>query len=87
MLDSLALAFRGSLRTRALRMMKLMKPGGLLGNLTFPYVNTWWEKKDEDNVLLLHYADAKKDLPGQFFKIKSIRFLCELLVHVRMFSS
>lgn len=60
---------KGSLRTRALRMMKLMKPGGLLGNLTFPYVNTWWEKKDEDNVLLLHYADAKNDLPGTITKI------------------
>lgn len=41
-----------------------MLPGGNFEGAYFPYVKNWWRVKDEPNVLLLHYADAKKDLKG-----------------------
>ena len=41
-----------------------LMPGGIFESRHFGYVNSWWEKKNEDNVLLLHYSDVKRDLPG-----------------------
>lgn len=42
--------------------LEQMMPGGLFEGWHFGYVNEWWKAKDEKNVLLLHYNDAKKDL-------------------------
>ena len=42
--------------------LKDFLPGGTLGGLYFGYVKEWWPFRHEPNVLLLHYADAKKDL-------------------------
>lgn len=39
-------------------------PNGFVGFAYFGYINSWWNVRHEKNVLLLHYADAKKDLPG-----------------------
>ena len=44
-------------------------PGGLLSSLYFDYVNEWWPVRNEPNVLLLHYADAVKDLSGTVLKL------------------
>lgn len=32
-------------------------------------MKSWWELRDEPNVLLLHYAQLKKDLPGQISRL------------------
>lgn len=32
-------------------------------------VKSWWKVKDEPNVLLVHYAELKKDLPGQVARL------------------
>ena len=53
-------------REDAAERMEQLKPGGTLANLSFPYVNKWWKVKDDENVLLIHYADAKADLSGKF---------------------
>ena len=45
------------------------KPGGIWFSQFGPYVNSWWKVKDEDNVLFLHYSDAKRDLPGTVSKM------------------
>lgn len=45
------------------------KPGGIWFDQFFPYVNSWWKVKDDDNVLFLHYSDAKNDLPGTVSKM------------------
>eukprot|EP00621_Florenciella_sp_RCC1693_P011547 CAMPEP_0182527288 /NCGR_PEP_ID=MMETSP1323-20130603/3746_1 /TAXON_ID=236787 /ORGANISM="Florenciella parvula, Strain RCC1693" /LENGTH=327 /DNA_ID=CAMNT_0024736255 /DNA_START=59 /DNA_END=1042 /DNA_ORIENTATION=- len=50
-------------------MLKDLLPGGPIGHLWFNYVRSWWAAKDEDNVLLLHYNDLKKDLKGGIKKI------------------
>eukprot|EP00750_Incisomonas_marina_P020359 INCI3977.2.p1 GENE.INCI3977.2~~INCI3977.2.p1 ORF type:complete len:215 (-),score=46.92 INCI3977.2:407-1051(-) len=44
-------------------------PGGMLSPLYFGYVNGWWPLRNEPNVLLLHYADAKRDRAGTVAKI------------------
>lgn len=44
--------------------LQQMLPRNIFGAWQFDYINKWWEVKDEKNVLLLHYSDAKKDLPG-----------------------
>lgn len=49
--------------------LKQMMPGGMFEAWYFKYVNNWWKAKDEDNVLLLHYSDAKKDLGGTVSKM------------------
>jgi hypothetical protein len=46
-------------------------PGGTLYALYFSYVKEWWPLRNEPNVLLLHYADAKKDLKGTVSKLAS----------------
>jgi hypothetical protein len=46
-----------------------MLPGNVFGGWHFDYVNKWWKVKDEKNVLLLHYSDAKKDLRGTVLKL------------------
>jgi hypothetical protein len=53
----------------ASKMMNDLLPGGILGHLYFEYVNEWWKARNEKNVLLLHYSDAKKDLKGTVKKI------------------
>jgi len=58
-------ASKGTLREDAAERITQMMPGGLFAEMSFPYINGWWDAKDEDNVLLLHYSDAKKDLPGE----------------------
>jgi len=42
----------------------MLAPGGPLNQFTAPYTKGWWAAKQLPNVLLLHYADAVKDLPG-----------------------
>lgn len=37
---------------------------GMMSNLYFDFVNSWWKVKNAKNVLLLHYMDAKRDLSG-----------------------
>lgn len=32
-------------------------------------VRSWWAVRDEPNVLMLHYSDLKRDLPGQILRI------------------
>lgn len=32
-------------------------------------MKSWWELRDEPNVLLLHYAQLKRDLPGQIARL------------------
>jgi len=44
-------------------------PGGTLDILYFGYVKEWWPWRHEPNVLLLHYADAKKDLGAVVSKL------------------
>lgn len=44
--------------------LKDFLPGGTLDVLYFKYVKDWWPFRNEPNVLLLHYADAKEDLAG-----------------------
>ena len=41
----------------------------MLGTLWFQYVTAWWSMKEEPIVLLLHYADARKDFPGTVKKL------------------
>mmetsp|Transcript_3312 Transcript_3312/g.7790 ORF Transcript_3312/g.7790 Transcript_3312/m.7790 type:complete len:376 (+) Transcript_3312:51-1178(+) len=41
---------------------KEILPGGTLAHLYWDYVRKWWAMKNEPNVLLLHFADAVKDL-------------------------
>lgn len=44
-------------------------PGGTLAHLYFSYVKSWWPLRNEPNVLLMHYADAIKDLKGTVKKM------------------
>lgn len=44
-------------------------PGGMLDAIYFEYVKGWWPLRNEPNVLLLHYADAKRDRAGIIAKI------------------
>ena len=44
-------------------------PGNLLDFVYFEYAKRWWQMKEEPNVLLLHYADAKRDLKGTVKKL------------------
>ena len=59
-------ATSGDAREDALTRMSEMLPGGIFDEWYFKYVNAWWKVKDESNVLLLHYSDAKKDLSGKY---------------------
>lgn len=59
----------GDLSKDADNFMNQLLPGGLLSHLYFKYVKEWWSLKDEPNVLLLHYADAKKDLSSTVMKV------------------
>lgn len=49
--------------------LQQMLPGNLFGDWHFNYVNKWWKVKNEKNVLLLHFSDAKKDLKGTVSKL------------------
>jgi hypothetical protein len=44
-------------------------PGGPLSELYWGYVKNWWSHRDDDNVLLLHYSDVRKDLKGNVAKV------------------
>jgi len=57
------------LRELAKERLEQAKPLGIWHTSFFPYVNGWWKVKDEENVLLLHYTDAKNDLPGTVSKM------------------
>jgi hypothetical protein len=59
----------GNVTADAETRMDQMMPGNLLGTLYFDYVKDWWPYRNEPNVLLLHYADAKKDLAGLVTKL------------------
>eukprot|EP00960_Hanusia_phi_P075149 768380-Hanusia_phi.AAC.1 len=52
-----------------LQALKDFLPGGLLEYLYFGYIKSWWKVRHEKNVLLLHYADMKKDLGGGVRKL------------------
>lgn len=62
-------ASKGTLREDSEQRLKDMSPGGIFDGLHFKYVNSWWKYKERDNVLLLHYSDAKKDLDGTVSKM------------------
>jgi hypothetical protein len=49
--------------------LKDFLPGGTLEHLYFGYVKEWWPFRHDPNVLLLHYADASKDLASTVSKI------------------
>jgi len=49
--------------------LRQMLPGNMFGAWHFDYINSWWKVKDQKNVLLLHFSDAKKDLKGTISKI------------------
>lgn len=62
-------ASSGSLRDDSKERFEQFKPGGAFYDAGLPYVNSWWNVKDEENVLFLHYSDAKADLPGTVSKM------------------
>jgi hypothetical protein len=41
-------------------LFKDLLPGGVLEDLYFAYVQSWWPLREEQNVMLLHYSDARK---------------------------
>lgn len=49
--------------------MEQMMPGGMFEGWHFGYVNEWWKVRNEENVFLLHYNDAKNDLKGTVKKL------------------
>merc|ERR1712196_273640 len=51
------------------QLVKEMLPGGLLYSVVLPFVKSWWDHRNEPNVLLFHYNDMKKDLPGLVNKL------------------
>ena len=53
---------------RAARIAEVL-PGGTLGGVYFNYAKEWWPYRNEPNVLMLHYADAVKDLGGTIAKL------------------
>jgi hypothetical protein len=55
-------------KTTLSRMNEVM-PGASLGALYWDYVLEWWPMRNATNVLLLHYADAVKDLQGTVSKL------------------
>jgi len=54
-------------------------PGGNLYDIYFNYVKSWWDYRNDPNVLLMHYADVRKDLRGHVQKIA--KFLQVVLIH------
>jgi|EP01082_Thalassiosira_pseudonana_P003311 hypothetical protein len=44
-------------------------PTGPLAEFYWGYIQKWWKYKDDPNVLLLHYADVRKDLKGNVAKV------------------
>ena len=42
-------------------MIDLMMPGGWLEDVYIGYTKAWWNYRHDDNVLLLHYSDLRKD--------------------------
>lgn len=51
--------------------LKEFLPGGPLVELYFGYVKAWWPYRNDPNVLMLHYEDAKADLRGTVQKLAS----------------
>jgi len=54
----------GNAEADAATQFAAMMPGGYLDDLYFHYVKMWWEYRNEPNVMLLHFSDAKRDLHG-----------------------
>ena len=50
-------------------MIDLLMPGGMMEDAYFGYTKSWWNYRHDDNVLLLHYSDLRKDLRGSVKKI------------------
>lgn len=44
-------------------------PGGPLAPIYWGYMREWWPYRDDENVLLLHYTNVRKDLKGSIKKI------------------
>lgn len=44
-------------------------PGGMLTVFFFNFINGWWSKRHNDNVLMLHYNEMKSDHEGSIRKI------------------
>ena len=40
-----------------------------MDDLYFGYVKKWWPYRNDPNVMLLHYSDARRDLRGHVAKI------------------
>lgn len=60
-------------------------PGGILSGLYFDYVNEWWPLRKEPNVMLLHYADARKDMKGTVTKLaKFLNVDLSLIQHAQV---
>ena len=51
------------------RSVKDLLPGGPIESFHFGYAKGWWPYRNDPNVLLLHYTDARKDLKGHVAKI------------------
>mmetsp|Transcript_34905 Transcript_34905/g.56962 ORF Transcript_34905/g.56962 Transcript_34905/m.56962 type:complete len:376 (-) Transcript_34905:248-1375(-) len=49
--------------------VKDLLPGGPIESFHFGYAKGWWPYRNDPNVLLLHYTDARKDLKGHVAKI------------------
>jgi hypothetical protein len=41
-------------------------------NRTLDHVQTFWDRRDQPNVALFHYADYKADLPGQLARLADV---------------
>jgi len=61
--------FSGDAHTDATNILKLMMPNGIWKEAHFDFINKWWKFRNDDNVLLLHFADAKRDLKGTVLKL------------------
>ena len=44
-------------------------PGGPMQEIYFGYIKKWWPYRSDPNVLLMHYADVRKDLKGHVSKL------------------
>jgi hypothetical protein len=44
-------------------------PGGMINSLFTTFINNWWPHRHKPNVLVLHFADMKKDHDGSVRRI------------------
>jgi len=59
----------GDMEKDAEARMNEVMPGAMLGGLYWDYILEWWPMRKAPNVLMLHYADAVKDLAGTVTKL------------------